>query len=190
MRLYVLLTTLLLACGTDTPPPQKSKQSTPEKAKPDPPADSKAAPNKIESEHPGAQVYNDVCLSCHQVGGDGFKTIYPPLKGSEWLKKSDDVLIRIIMHGLQGKITVMGKEFGSMAMVIPQPLTDSQIADVLTFTRQHFGGFEQPITAAQVKGVRDLYPSGHASWTMETLKEFDIAPQKSIMTEKSKDAKK
>ena len=132
-------------------------------------------------------MYTEVCQSCHQLSGKGLGKSYPPLVGSEWLKKSDDVLIRILLHGLEGKITVAGKEYGSMAMA-NNNLTDTQIADVLSFTRSHFGKFEQPVSADKVKSIRDQYPDGHAAWTMVTLQPFDkpAAAETSSKTEAGK----
>ena len=188
MRFGLFLCTLLLACGDEEPPAKKAKPTKAVKAKPTPTP--KATTAKIDSDHPGAKVYTEVCQSCHQISGKGLGSAYPPLVGSEWLSKPDGLLIRIALHGLRGPIKVAGKEYGSMEMNIPEPLTDIQIADVLSFTRSYFGKFEKPITPEQVKEVRDAYPKDQAKWTAETLQPFEAKTEDTKESKKSATGKK
>ena len=168
MRFYSLIPALLLACGGESPEgPKRTVQTTVSKKKATPQPKMASLPD-----HPGAKVYSEVCQACHQISGKGLGSAYPPLVGSEWLTKSDDILIRLLLHGLTGPIKVAGKDYGSMNMA-NNNLTDTQTADVLTFIRSYYGKLEQPVTVAQVKAVRDLYPDGHPAWTMETLKPFE-----------------
>ena len=107
----------------------------------------------------GFRVYNKpACVPCHQSDGNGSAALNaPPLAGSEWvLEKDPSRLIRIVLHGLSGPITVKGKEWGAGAMLMwKDTLTDQEIADVLTYIRNSWGNKAPPAKADQVKKIRE-----------------------------------
>ena len=95
-----------------------------------------------------------VCGACHGQNGEG-GPIAPPLAGSDWVKGPVSNLIRIQLRGLQGPITVSGKEYnmpGGMAALSYQ--TDEQIAGVLTYVRNSFGNKASAVKPEQVAALR------------------------------------
>ena len=54
----------------------------------------------------GGQLYAKYCLTCHQVNGKGVRNMFPPLAGNEKITGTPDDLIKIVLFGLQGPITV------------------------------------------------------------------------------------
>jgi mono/diheme cytochrome c family protein len=95
-----------------------------------------------------------ICGACHGQNGEG-GPIAPPLAGSEWVTGPVSNLIRIQLRGLQGPITVAGKEYnmpGGMAALSYQ--TDEQIADVLTYVRNSFGNKASAVKPEQVAALR------------------------------------
>jgi glucose/arabinose dehydrogenase/mono/diheme cytochrome c family protein len=122
---------------------------------------------------PGRATFEMACLPCHQPDGKGLPGTYPPLVGSEWVKGDTSRLIRIVLHGITGPITVNGQPF-VMQNPIPMPsmagLEDQQIAELLTYIRSDFGKVEQGVTAADVKAVRAATASREIPWTVEELK--------------------
>jgi len=95
-----------------------------------------------------------LCGACHGQNGEG-GPIAPPLAGSEWVKGPVSNLVRIQLRGLQGPITVAGKEYnmpGGMAALSFQ--TDEQIAGVLTFIRNSFGNKASAVKPEQVAALR------------------------------------
>jgi mono/diheme cytochrome c family protein len=107
----------------------------------------------------GLKVYNKPsCVACHQSDGNGSAALNaPPLVGSEWvLEKDPSRIIRIVLHGLSGPITVKGKPYGAVAMLSWKDiLSDEEIADVLTYVRNSWGNKAPPVKAEQVKKIRD-----------------------------------
>ena len=94
-----------------------------------------------------------LCGACHGQSGEGATA--PPLAGSEWVNGPAENLIRIQMRGLQGPITVKGKEYnfpGGMVAMAYQ--SDEQIAAVLTYIRKSFGNNAPPVTPAEVAALR------------------------------------
>lgn len=95
-----------------------------------------------------------VCGACHGQNGEG-GPIAPPLAGSEWVTGPVSNLIRIQLRGLQGPITVAGKEYNFPAgMAALSYQTDDQIAGVLTYIRNSFGNKASAVKPAQVAALR------------------------------------
>ena len=95
-----------------------------------------------------------LCAACHGQNGEG-GPIAPPLAGSEWVTGPISNLIRIQLRGLQGAITVAGKEYnmpGGMAALSYQ--TDEQIAGVLTYIRNSFGNKASGVKPEMVAALR------------------------------------
>lgn len=117
----------------------------------------------------GQEIYENLCLNCHQAAGQGLEGVYPPLAGSEWVKGDKDRLIKIVLHGLQGPTKVAGKTYGVVPMP-PMGLDDQQAADVLNHIRKTWGGPGLPaVTPGDVSRVR---AAGRAKpWTAAELGE-------------------
>jgi mono/diheme cytochrome c family protein len=117
----------------------------------------------------GETKYGQVCASCHMADGKGSPGVFPPLAGSEWVTTSEvNVPIGIVLHGLQGAITVKGTGYDGMM----QPwgmIPDSDIAAILTYVRSAWGNNASPITVEQVAAVREA-EGPRSAWTAEELK--------------------
>ena len=100
----------------------------------------------------GKQVYDTVCAACHQPGGQGLPGVFPPLAQSDFLMADPERAVRILLQGLSGPITVNGKQFQG---VMPKlPLTDEDIAGVLSYVRSNFGNRGQAVGLADVGRIR------------------------------------
>ena len=98
-----------------------------------------------------------VCVGCHQPPGLGRPGMFPPLASSDWVAaKKPDRIIRMVLHGFTGPITLNGKPFASPAPLMPPQgaaLSDTQIADVLTYVRSSFGNKAGAVTPAEVAAL-------------------------------------
>lgn len=117
----------------------------------------------------GQQVYNTVCFACHQPTGLGLPGMFPPVASSDWVgKPKPDRLIRMVLHGFMGPITINGAPFNSPAPLMPPQgaaLSDDQIANVLTYVRNSFGNKASAVSPAQVKAIREAEKARTAMWT-------------------------
>lgn len=102
---------------------------------------------------PGSSVYNYYCRSCHQHNGKGDGNRFPPVLNSDWVTGDKSKLINVILNGLNEPIVVNGKTYNS---IMPQHsfLKDAEIAQVLTYLKQHFNESKDSITATEVKKQR------------------------------------
>ena len=144
-----------------------------------PPKSGDAAPAAAKSPEEmvamGKSVYGAVCIACHQATGLGLPPMFPPLAESEWVNGSEDRLIRIVLHGLQGPIKVKGAEFNSV-MPAAGPgsgfnLNPEKVAAVLTYVRQEWGNKAAPVTVEKVAAVRAAEAS-RAPWTVAELEKL------------------
>ncbi|GEC70666.1 Cytochrome c, mono-and diheme variants [Flavobacterium flevense] len=79
----------------------------------------------------GKEVYTDFCMQCHLATGKGNGTTFPPLDGSDWLKKKRAESIHAVKYGQKGEITVNQKKFNMM--MPPMGLSNEEIADVMNY---------------------------------------------------------
>ena len=112
----------------------------------------------------GKQIYQTLCVVCHQPDGRGRDKIAPPLVGSVLTLGPPAVPIRIMLHGKRGPTNVM-PALGAL-------MTDDQIAAVLTYVRGAWGQTGSAIDAAAVSGVREATAGRARPWTAEELQQF------------------
>ncbi|MCC6930181.1 MAG: cytochrome c [Gemmatimonadaceae bacterium] len=110
-----------------------------------------------------------VCQTCHQENGEGLPNLYPPLAGSEWLTGEPEIAIAIVLHGMQGEITVKGQKYNNV-MAPWASLSDAQIAAILTYERSSWGNTAAAVTADQVAAVRAATTSRTTPWTPDEVK--------------------
>jgi glucose/arabinose dehydrogenase len=101
----------------------------------------------------GEQLYMQYCRSCHQRSGAGDGNRYPPIVRSEWVRGDSSRLINVMLKGLQGPITVSGKEYNNV-MPAFQFLNDQDLSELLTFIRKGFSNWRSGITPEQVAAER------------------------------------
>jgi nitrite reductase (NO-forming) len=101
----------------------------------------------------GKQTYMQSCFACHLPDGKGMANVFPPLAGSDYLKADRDRAVRIVLKGLTGPVTVNGVTYNSA--MPPQPLTDEQVADVLTFVTNSWGNSGEAYTVDDVRRVKN-----------------------------------
>jgi nitrite reductase (NO-forming) len=103
----------------------------------------------------GGQLYTKYCLTCHQADGKGVRGIFPPLTGNARVTGSPMDIMRIVVFGLEGQITVNERDYNQV--MPPQGyLTDKQIADILSYVRSSWENKASPITDEDVSKARKL----------------------------------
>jgi mono/diheme cytochrome c family protein len=110
----------------------------------------------------GKEVYHREahCITCHQENGLGLPNISPPLEKNEWIGGEPERLIKIVLKGLWGPISVNGQHFDPTKGVPPMTgfaglLSDEEIAGVLTYVRYSFKNSYPPIQPEMVKRIRE-----------------------------------
>jgi mono/diheme cytochrome c family protein len=116
----------------------------------------------------GKQVYETMCMLCHQTTGQG-TPMFPPLDGSEWVTGPVGRLVRIPHNGLNGPITVKGVDWNSSMPAIGASLSDQDMARVLTYIRGAWSNKAGRVTVEQVANVRKQIADRGTAWTTAEL---------------------
>ena len=104
------------------------------------------APGAVGAAADGKQVFTANCVACHQATGKGLPGVFPPLDGSEWVQGDERVLANILLHGINGELTVMGNTFKG-AMPSFQQLSDAELAAAGTYIRAEWSNKAAPVKA-------------------------------------------
>jgi mono/diheme cytochrome c family protein/glucose/arabinose dehydrogenase len=115
----------------------------------------------------GRDIYNNLCVACHQPDGRGREKLAPSLIGSEFALAPAPVPVRILMNGKEGAVGLM-PPVGSV-------LNDQQIAAVLTYIRREWGQTGSPVDPAVVAQVRPLTVGRTRPWTDDELAKIAAA---------------
>ena len=116
-----------------------------------------AAPSQGPAELPGKALYGRHCLSCHQADGGGVPNMQPAIAGGPWVKGDPAALAMFVMTG--GFDSAQRKD-SAVDNVMPPfaQLSDADLAGILTYIRQKFGGGASAVDAAQVAAARANIP--------------------------------
>ncbi|MEZ4456284.1 MAG: cytochrome c [Gemmatimonadales bacterium] len=109
-----------------------------------------------------------ICQTCHQADGQGLAGTYPPLAGSDFVNGPAERMIAIVLHGLNGPVTVGGNEYNNV-MAPWGALPDDQIAATVTYVRHSFGNRGSVVTPADVAAVRRATEGRTTPWTVTEL---------------------
>jgi cytochrome c oxidase cbb3-type subunit 2 len=91
----------------------------------------------------GEEIFNTVCIACHQPDGKGIEGIFLPLAGNPLVTLEDPTyLITVILNGRGGM-----PRFDTT-------YSDEDIASIATFVRQNWENDAPAVTAEQVAAVR------------------------------------
>ena len=111
-----------------------------------------AAKSKSEKVELGRKLFGSICAACHQPTGQGLPNVFPPLAGSDFLNADKKRAIKIVINGRKGEVTVNGSKFNNSMPSFP--LSDDDIAYVLTFVYNSFGNSGLEVDPSEVKTLR------------------------------------
>ena len=101
----------------------------------------------------GQALFAGTCSTCHQANGEGLAGVFPPLAGSSYLKQDPKRIVDVVLHGLNGPVTVNGKEYNSVMPPMTQ-LTDDEIANISTYVLNSWGNPGGRVDKAEVAAKR------------------------------------
>ena len=126
----------------------------------------------------GEVLYQQICMACHQIHGNGQQYLAPPLAGSEWVLESEQQLIAIVVDGVMGPIEVMGKTYTAPEIQPMMPglrhnadISDEDLAAMMTYVRNAWGNGAAPVSPEAVTRYRQSV-GARAPYTAEELKQL------------------
>lgn len=118
---------------------------------------------------PARADYRTHCGACHGTSGRGAPHLFPPLRGASWVNADPGLPIRVILHGLEGPVSVGGERYMNRMFPLGHRLSDEQVARILTYVRASWGNRSSPVTAAEVRRIRDATADRSRPWTASEL---------------------
>lgn len=118
----------------------------------------------------GKILFIGVCAACHQPHGLGRDGVAPPLVDSEWVLGSEQRLVRIVLHGLTGPLSVNGRTY-RLDMPAFGAFADEQISGILTYLRREWEHTAAPVEPETVKAIRAA-TGHHDAWLQDQLREL------------------
>jgi mono/diheme cytochrome c family protein len=100
----------------------------------------------------GRRLFTSICAACHQTTGLGIPNTFPPLAGSDYLNADKNRAIKTVINGRQGEVIVNSRKFNNSMPSFP--LTDDDIANVLTFVYNSFGNSGLEVSPHEVAAQR------------------------------------
>jgi mono/diheme cytochrome c family protein len=100
----------------------------------------------------GGRLFMSICAACHQTTGLGIPNTFPPLAGSDYLNADKNRAIKTVINGRQGEVIVNSRKFNNSMPSFP--LSDDDIANVLTFVYNSFGNSGLEVSREEVAAMR------------------------------------
>jgi cytochrome c oxidase subunit 2 len=92
----------------------------------------------------GEKVYQANCVACHQASGKGVPNAFPALDGSKLVSGPKADQLALVLNGKTGT-----------AMASFKQLSDTDLAAVITYTRNSWGNKAGEVQPAEVKSARN-----------------------------------
>jgi mono/diheme cytochrome c family protein len=115
----------------------------------------------------GALNFRQLCATCHGAEGKGLASkVAPPLAGSARVNGNMDVVIRILLNGLNGPVD--NKKYPDV-MPAQGANEDDYIAEVLSYIRNSMGNKASVVHRDDIRRVRKEVGDRNTAWTLDEL---------------------
>lgn len=100
-----------------------------------------------------ATIFTQNCATCHGTAGEGVHGVSLPLAGNSYVTGDPKKVIRTVVHGMSGVITVGGRNYNGGMPAFRHTLSNAQIAAIVTYVRTSWGNKASAVTEQQVARV-------------------------------------
>ena len=123
---------------------------------------------RVADPDPGESLFAAYCAACHQYDGQAVGEA-PPLDDALWVTGPPERLIKIVLHGVRGRMEIAGEVYNREMPGVGALLSDRETALLLTFVRRRFGGVGKPVEPADVTKVRAAHADRGDYWSVDEL---------------------
>ena len=111
------------------------------------------APLTKQEQEEGFLLYRSKCMNCHMANGQGIKDFYPPLAGSDFLKKNVTKSLGMVKYGANIPIKVNGEKYHNL-----MPASGLQDDDLVTVFNYVLNSWENKYGRITLEDVRKVKP--------------------------------
>jgi mono/diheme cytochrome c family protein len=119
-------------------------------------------------EKPGEKSFTNYCATCHQYVNPGMGEA-PPLHNSPWVDGPEERLVKIVLHGVRGRLELGGKVYDREMPGFGAIFSDQQLAELVSFVRMTLGKATKPVSQATVQRIRERYKGRTDYWPADEL---------------------
>ncbi len=119
----------------------------------------------------GQRLFGSYCTACHQYDDQGMGEA-PPLDNTPWVLGPAERLVRIVLHGVKGRMVIAGKVYDREMPGFGRVLSDLEVAALTTYVRARFGSSSVPVNESHVRRVRKEHAGRTSYWTADELLEL------------------
>ena len=120
------------------------------------------------AENAGERLFESYCSACHQYDDQGMGEA-PPLENSPWVTGPAERLVRVLLHGVTGRIEIGGRVYDREMPGFGGVLSDEEAAKLATYTRSRFGADDATVTANEVARIRREHADRTKYWSADEL---------------------
>ncbi len=120
----------------------------------------------------GAEIFRNICQTCHGDDGNGIAGLAPPLNQSSRVTGDKRKLISIVLYGLTGPVVVNNKvyNYGEMpGLAGNKEFGEKDIAQLLSFIRKNWSNKEADVSEEDVIEVKQKFNSRQKPFTINEL---------------------
>ena len=109
------------------------------------------SPHPLALDAPGRQIYEDQCAACHGAQGQGRAGVYPALAGNRAvvMEPPHNAVLSVLHGGFAPSTAGQPRPFGMPPFMLT--LSDTDLAQVLTYVRSAWGNAAAPVSRLQVQ---------------------------------------
>ena len=115
-------------------------------------AKSAYAPLTHQEQKMGFALYRSKCMNCHMANGKGLKAFYPPLAGSDFLKKNVSKSLGMVKYGANIPIKVNGEKYQNLMPA--SGLQDEELVTVFNYVLNSWGNLYGRVTLEDVRKAK------------------------------------
>lgn len=108
----------------------------------------------VQKNKAGEKIFKQYCATCHQLDGGGVPNIAPPLIQTKYVLGDKNTLIHIVLNGFNEDVEIDNQHFSNPMPPFKSKLSDTDVANVLSYVRSSFGNDASAVTASEVKAIR------------------------------------
>ena len=121
-----------------------------------------------QAENAGERLFDSHCSACHQYDNQGMGEA-PPLENSPWVTGPAERLVRVLLHGVTGRIEIGGRVYDREMPGFGRVLSDEEVANLATYTRSRFGADDATVTEDEVARIRREHADRTEYWPADEL---------------------
>ena len=129
--------------------------------------DLRSEPEAMPAAADGKVLFAQNCAVCHQADGSGVAKVFPPLKDSEWVRADPEVMVHILLKGVEGPLQVKGSPYQGQMPSFESRFSNQEVVAIVEYVRHQLNQSEGHLEEARVAELRTRLTAHPGAWNGE-----------------------